>query len=1056
MLEDLADIVRGMEDNPSDSQQGKAIGIGVGRPTVAYTPTPVLEDVARAIGASTDGIKTLYTTYTYFTTIFVDGETDISSRTEVYTNYVTPTTTIAPTTTTTSDGYSTMTRTAGNITMMVTDVRSSSSNGDSEVINNQLDDQISSESNTDEILPSATLLLQTSFTTFTYFTTMYMGTTSSVVSRLETVTNVVTETVDSIVPDATLPITYFTTFTYWTTLFRDGTTTTTSREETVSNVVSEKMDETTMVDAEKMSTDVVATTPTTFFTTYTYFTTSYVGDDTVLSSRFETVTNVVPPPVATPRAININTVNANAIVDETKDVVSRNHGRIVDADGITTILFTTEAVGTLIDSLYAQVIESTSTVVVDDAKATAASSTTTLPTGLVRLIDGTIVTNRTTTLYQSRVIGTVIDGRYAQIIESTSSYLIDRTVSPVASTQPTIEPTPEISTESATTEPPEETTTESTRGGLFGTRKRTFTPVIRPFSSRARPTFNPKRKGATTSALTVTRTDLTPTIRATPALKVESKGRFTSRRQSAPVTPSSSRRFTRPAPSSTRRVAVAPQSTISEDTTTSTRLPTLRSRRPSLPTRRTTVPSTVVTTTPRARTPLRVSFGNRTRIGSLFPPRALLRQQQLQQEQEDQEKDEDVDDGNGGARRKRQVQHQRRRRQIGEYGSRARYIGRRTTTTTPAPAYTPYQPAYRRRTTTPQNTRTRSPYRTSPQRQRATSRRPPTRTRGRTEPPEYALPPPDGTLTVTHFVPVSTSVAKVENGATQYRHVVTQSRSVETVTPGAYTVSQGVDGQPTTHLSQLTTLNPNGATEIIKLWLRESPTTTIIFTPTTIRGRRTSFSHILPTTAYTVEKLISTKPIDANAPLANILLSQLLLGNLGQLNAFSNFAVLPTIAPTKPATHYQTRSTTFVTTLTNELSTILPLTFHGKEILTTIYDRTLSTVTATEYITDTIVDQPSQAVPQQQALNSLLLPLLLQQNTQTDDGRHLQAIEDDIKPSTSIVTLYVSGRTPGDFSTLLSTTVIGNQQDQHRPKRTVSTEMLATVPPDVTTVPFLV
>lgn len=89
-------------------------------------------------------------------------------------------------------------------------------------LNNILEDQISSESQNEEILPSSTLLLQTSFTTFTYFTTQYLGDSSEVLSRLETITNVVTQTLQPtqtviIAPppaaDEQVPTTYFTTFT---------------------------------------------------------------------------------------------------------------------------------------------------------------------------------------------------------------------------------------------------------------------------------------------------------------------------------------------------------------------------------------------------------------------------------------------------------------------------------------------------------------------------------------------------------------------------------------------------------------------------------------------------------------------------------------------------------------------------------------------------------------------------------------------------------------------------------------------------------------------------
>ncbi|GAB0100303.1 hypothetical protein DMENIID0001_163220 [Sergentomyia squamirostris] len=1026
LMGNIDDIVSSMVDKKVEQ---------VVRPTVAYTATPSLEDLANAIQGSDSGVKTLYTTYTYFTTLFDNGETDIASRTEVYTNYATQSPQLEATPVQDAS-YSTMLR-SKNVTMLVTDVRSSSSSGRREIPNNQLDDQVSSESNTDEIIPSATLLLQTSYTTFTYFTTMYMGSTSTVVSRLETITNVVTDTIDNVVLDSTLPITYFTTFTYWTTLYRDGTTTITSREETVSNVInnSDSATDTTMeikattipdVDASLVLTttmDPSATTdPLTYFTTYTYYTTSYVGDETVINSRFETVTNVVASPTA--RAIDINTLNTNAIVDVKKPgVVTRLLGKEPEEDSTTT-----EILPSSTEVVDEEVVKAT-TAAVEEAKPTDTKST--LPTGLVRLINGTTVNNHTTTVYQSRIVGTVIDGRYAQIIESTSSYIIDKTTAPtpaLASTSSSIDPTPEV-----TTEPLDEADIEPSHGVGTFPRRKSFTPVIRPFSSRARPTFNPKRKGATISALTVTRTDLTPTIKATPAVKLEStRGRFASRKSSltSSVISTPSRRFSKTRasilPSSTRRIA-APQSTsLADESTPTTTAPSsrtpldIRTRRPlafNTRSRATTTFQPPTTTTAKPKSFLRPSFGNRTRPGSRFPPRFLLRPKEAAQ---DLEEDENTEPST------------RRKRQVPEYGSRARYVGRRTTTTTTTTA-APYS-YYRRRTQA--TSRTRPAYRTQPQRQthqtnqRATSRRPPTRMRGRTEAPEYVLPPFDGTITVTHLVPITTSVPKVADGQTLFRHLVTASTSVEVLPPDRYTVSTGFDGGATTVLSQLTSLAPNGATEVIHLRLKESPTSTIIFTPTTIRGRKTSFSHVVPTTAYTVERIVSTVSVENSAPLANILLSQLLLGNLGQLGQFGNLgqintAVLPAPAPTQPVTHYHTRTTSFVTTITNEQSTVLPLTYHGKQILTTIYDRTLNTVTATEYITDTVVEQPhmvaaTMAVPQ---LNSLLLPLLLQQQAPIiDDSKHLQTIEEDTKQAEpSVVTLYVSGRKPGDFSTLLST-----------------------------------
>lgn len=1638
--------------------------------------TPALDD------SSPGGIKTYYTTYTYFTTIFVDGETEISSRTEVYTNYVGSTAieatairelgelqtdirqstgdrliedsddaensilevlkrpydntisrvparesarlngTVRPdpeddeTNNVIQPSYSTMIRRAGGsdnaaesdqTITMVTDVKSSSSDGDRHVIENinkqwngLLEDQISSESNTDEIMPSPTLLLQTSYTTFTYFTTMYVGSASSnVLSRLETVTNVVTETLQPTqtisLEDASLPITYFTTFTYWTTLYKEGTVTTTSREETISNVVipntlisatmmSDAVDgtdqiiatavvplfhvvqtiaasksgddasdvETVSIEATAKSIDIPkkspdtstisldasilpsatinASEPTTFYTTYTYFTTSYIGDETVLNSRFETVTNVVEPTIAaTGRAINLeNTRNAlgdtnekpakpvytpnlnpspiyaSAIQPSTPTanptgIVSINHGKIIDAEGISTIFYTTKAVGSYINHVYGQIIESTSSVHVDEVKQAAQTPTTAdlVPgarvhkTGLVRLIEGTIVANRTTTLYQSKVIGTVIEGRYAQIIESTSSFLIEKTtapttqgIAPTATLGPIratagINPTPAVvegsmSEADATTETSndgDEGDDESSEGYdddeddeeddgtgrkksrlTFSTRKRTFTPVIRPFASRNRPTFNPKRKNVSPSSATiVSRSDFTPTITATPAIKSESsRGRFSSNRRSSagpssgissPTSAfgaSSTRRFSRPrsssaagsgqntpvvqssrsrqiqsssnriqptasnifgsssrranlfrssspvirtsaVPSNTRfrinptlssgfpargpnsnintspRPAESDNNSTDDDddalttlytndpptdttnnddaafasTTENTRRnqnPLLRFRRPpagrpagfspatasprsiaqSPPTRRVpssilqrgraaaiTTTSTTTTAKPKTRTFQRPAFspalaanGNRTRSANgLFPPRGLFRPAAVNQDLDkddvmdadteskgdsdiggtNDDLNDDYGDENAGEtrdRRENAVQKYfinsrtgRNRRQV-DYGTRnpsysSRYrrpstaaaivdepevqtnrplnratpSGRYTTAgraRAAPPAVVAQQPAtnsrirptsasskqgraqftlrekdnvaptssggatrsnFRRPATNsnsytsagrrkpaattaaassrPKSPRlrsysgivTESPYnnnqnsnnRNSNSRSRSNQRgRTTSRSRSRSnsqDQQDYALQPSfDGTITVTHHVPTEITIPVVNGKVTEYKQILTAKVSTEVLGPKQYTTYAGPNGANIIALtSEVTGIAGNGATEITQYILQETPTTSVIFTPTTIRGRKTSFSHIIPSTVYNVEQVVSTiqPQIAANAPLANILLSQLLLGNLNlpqqqQLNPLLGLQQQQQqqmIAATTPVTEFKVRTTTYVTTVTTAMSTVIPLTFRGKEILTTIVDNSVDVITATEFLTDTIVTTPTQQPQQQGQINSLLLPLLLQQQAQQqaaaqqqqpsaiaqqqqlqqnalllndpiaagifasdptgtgslqleaedssgaaiklyqselDDSRsgvsneeyNEQETFDDVvinKPvllprknlanrkfqradqDTSVITLYVSGRRPGEFSTVLSTVIGGAGADSSLQKRAV-------------------
>ncbi|RZC32267.1 mucin-17, partial [Asbolus verrucosus] len=1513
-------------------------------PTLAYEPadedtkaTPLLNDVK----IQQNGVKTYYTTYTYFTTIFVDGETEISSRTEVYTNYVTPsiqatvsledivptrvpslfehknqveapstededdtdeetevkkfslnvtplntynstinrhkTTIVEDETTKPIDIYASIKDKLDNnilatsvnkeqayvtlqrgtttedapiennllnvneyetIATMVTDVRSSTSEGDRRIIDNVdkrnvLDDQIVSESNNDsEIIPSPTLLLQTSYTTFTYFTTMYHGTTSSnVVSRLETVTNVVTETLTPThtlsVEDLSLPITYFTTFTYWTTLYKDGTTKTTSREETVSNVVTPTPSLTdlptiSITSTETSSAEEVQPTQTiqpsivgdddltTYFTTYTYYTTSYIGDSTVLNSRLETVTNVLNNSDIDSNQIGraIGTASQNQLEDaKTKElessstikptgllstivntiensgtttilstdifgtyidglyakvlestssiitptiapssveqnlkptgVVSINQGKIVDAEGVSTLYYTTQAVGTYIDNLYAQVIESTSSLEVNEERKAALATDVPIShrTGLVRLIEGSIIQNETTTLYQSKVLGTVIDGRYAQIIESTSSFLVGKasSVAPspvseivpsptkapdqeIAPTAVPISPSPvviegslsdssKIDEETSTEESEEDDEDDKDDGNsrvksrlTFQTRKRTFTPVIRPFVSRPRPTFAPKRKGTGQGATTVTRSDVTPTVTAVPASK---PARFGNRRASSSAnnivpTASGSRRFSRPKSSSAvggassafgggrrsssriqptatgfgassrrggfrssvggssqrasslyagnsrfrirptlasalnRSPASAtpssvddendlttvvtdstdtfedgnettlPLQTTTEGTSRRSQNPLLRFRRP--PIARTTprpqkskAKSKTTTTTPKPKTTFnRPSAIARPRTNSLFPRRNLFTttttpspeeddEEDLEEESDNEDEDTDYDSSQTDTqteqapiqetrrgrssniqikpfigfrkRSRRQVNYSRFRRPPSSRTTSPAPVKEEPETEAPKPRSKPGRFSPRSRgaktthgTTSAPPTRKRiSPTKASTQgrsqftlrekdsNSRSNFRRPssgsrprttvssrpksprlrttaqpesvrkPTRTaarrrttsRQRTSSQEqiddnFVIPPFDGTITITHQIPTEVTIPVVNGKITEYKNVITAKYSTEVLAPKQYSTSLNAFGKDVTVLlSEATTVADNGATFITQFVLNETPTTSVIFTPTYIRGRKTSFSHIIPSTAYGVEQVVNTiqPALAAQAPLANILLSQLLLGQ-NPLLPYQNPAVAAT-----PTTEFKTRATTYVTTVTSVTSTVIPLTFRGKEILTTIIDSSVSVVTATEFLTDTVVVTPTlgfpAAAPQ---LNTLLLPLLQQQlaqqpspllqnqqpagvfnfnnqpqaqalyqepdkfNLESEEDKSDevdQAISDEVtqasrrkssrggkrkpKPApteppkeTSVITLYVSGRIPGEFSTVLSTVIVDGNTRKKR------------------------
>jgi hypothetical protein len=1730
--------------------------VGVGRPTTKYfpdvgaspdedlfstviesvdiekelaTPTPALNNGGESRTLD-NGLKTFYTTYTYLSTILVDGETEISSRTEIYTNIVTPSgllvsptvsrieptislreplfekdsnpdtldqaespqknvllsnilessqdvhhiktpilkstphysysSTISRSHKSISDGkessnintvdvddeensifpintprfdssYATISRSRDTVITPTTlegetskspiasreveidksltpvamassvildkpdvadkmsTVTSSSSNGRRVMMLEKrndkqplLDDQISLESNT-ELEPSPTLLLQTSYTTFTYFTTIYKGSSlSNVVSRLETVTNVVTETLTPsetptirIAPeDATLPITYFTTFTYWTTLYKDGNTVVTSREETTSNTVTPTVNPSTssvsafeisptptLAEITVPSTASTLLEPATFYTTYTYFTTSYIGNSTVLNSRLETVTNVVndtasdvtgraigsgateqqiseqkvktefpiqsslplqptgllstiltsevnngtvtlfstdvygtfidglyaqvlesSTQIVTPTAVSPTKVNTDL---KPTGVVSLNEGRIVDADGVSTTYFTTKAIGTYIDTLYAEVVESTTTITVNTERqsilATISPGTTqgvkAQRTGLVRIVEGSIVKDQTTTFYESRVVGTLIDGRYAQIIESTSSFKVAVTptsvpgssvseITATSSLRPDVSVIPTVSSTtspspaviessliegSGTTESETEDdgdSGEDTEGDdagknrkksrlTFSTRKRTFTPQIRPFASRNRPTFNPKRKTPSgSSATTITRATVTPTVTATPAAKTETngagKGRFNSNRRGSSsglyktnyndirATPSgtSARRTSRirgssgssgasfsthytgrgrssagssrlyatsipgqAAPSrrggfyrsSSSRVAGSsdypfrgstsgshhgasssrfrirptqssvlgkigstafttpsadetlepdddlttiiteetPQFTDDEQdsptqpistTTESSRRsnnPLLRFRRPptlrapqttsSTPKPTTTQPSRkspllrrpttergVTTTKPRTSNRYN-PVANRQRPGnSLFPPRGLLKKSEKEGEEgtkegeyegeeheneeikDEQDDEENIDDNdyeesetsesktkpNKPANRRSDKAYNpvqirpflgfnrkpRTKRQA-EYGSKSsigstrgftpryrrpgvstrspqeyaedsepvqdsvkpkssnpgRFTPRPRTSASTQPRVRPTSvssntgrsqftlrkedtstnnranfrrpttPSPRRRTNSKPSEPATSAQRPKPPRLRTqtntrqseattyswsntrrnpnTSRRGSTRTRYRGETSDfdtytYSQSSFDGSITVTHHIPTEVTIPVVNGRVTEYRNVITASASTEVLGPHQYTVSTAKDGNTVLYLtSEVTGTLPSGVTEITQFIIHETPTTSVIFTPTIIRGHKTSYSHIIPSTVYDVEQVVNTlqPQVSPNAPLANILLSQLLLGNLGlQPNLNPLLALNNPGPPPTPTTEFKTRQTTYVTTVTKGTSTVIPLTFRGKEILTTIVDSSTEVITATEFITDTIVVTPTAALGAgNNQLNSLLLPALLQaqllggqpqqqpmvsnpllsglqqqllqqeqklihdtslENAAPEqslrrrqrppeeqdrlardsdkeilDDDAVQDVKDeetgrdrsfrtsrtksrtDKKPpdpppipaETSVVTLYVSGRRPGEFSTVISTVTLGDESSAAIRKR---------------------
>ena len=211
-------------------------------------------------------------------------------------------------------------------------------------------------------------------------------------------------------------------------------------------------------------------------------------------------------------------------------------------------------------------------------------------------------------------------------------------------------------------------------------------------------------------------------------------------------------------------------------------------------------------------------------------------------------------------------------------------------------------------------------------------------------------------ITVTHQVPVATKIPVIEFGRTELRDILSSSPSLEVVAVTALK-STDINDSPVIYANAHTLTPQPGMQDILFDALRATETTSITFTPTRIRGRRTSFSHILPTTIYNVET-VSTRvvePVDQNL-LLNSLLQQLLLGG-GNSNPLQPNPLLPPAAPVvqSPVTREVTHTSTYVTTITTEESTIIPITFRGKEVTTTLVESSTKVITATEFSTETVV-----------------------------------------------------------------------------------------------------
>ena len=220
-------------------------------------------------------------------------------------------------------------------------------------------------------------------------------------------------------------------------------------------------------------------------------------------------------------------------------------------------------------------------------------------------------------------------------------------------------------------------------------------------------------------------------------------------------------------------------------------------------------------------------------------------------------------------------------------------------------------------------------------------------------------------ITVTHQVPVATRIPVVEFGQTEFRDILSTSPSLEVLAVTALK-STDVNNSPVIYAKAITATPKPGVKEVLFDALRATETTSISFTPTKIRGRRTSFSQIVPSTIYNVETITTqiVEPIDQNQ-LLNSLLQHLLLGQTPLQQTTAPIIPPPQVVTQTPGTQLITHTSTYITTITEESSRILPITLRGRAIKTTIVESSSKVVTATEFSTETIVHSaiaPTQAL----------------------------------------------------------------------------------------------
>ena len=223
-------------------------------------------------------------------------------------------------------------------------------------------------------------------------------------------------------------------------------------------------------------------------------------------------------------------------------------------------------------------------------------------------------------------------------------------------------------------------------------------------------------------------------------------------------------------------------------------------------------------------------------------------------------------------------------------------------------------------------------------------------------------------ITVTRSHPVATSIPVINNGQTIHKQVTTAETKTEVVQPEDI-IQTEVNGEIKLLLSTIQNGN-----QLSRVLVEPVETSFEITSAEFVNGRRTKVTQVIPSQAFNVVTMTEAQGGDVQN-LLKLLLAQ-------QQNP-----LLAALGLNQSPTSEVVRTSTYVTTVTSVLSTLLPIMFRGRKITTTVVTTKTDIITATELVTETV-----SGVAGLNPVNQLL-PLLLQNQIQQQQVQTQTAIQ---------------------------------------------------------------